>query len=126
MNRLIHGDCAQVLPILQANTFDSLVTDPPASISFRGTNGMTLGYKKRKQMRARARLKKAYFISLVFSVTKRSLRKPCSHEFVRSTTHRNRPKLLPCWVRRLANLGSIPRARSSSRWGSESYARSPY
>jgi site-specific DNA-methyltransferase (adenine-specific) len=36
MNQLIHGDCAQVLPLLRANAFDSLVTDPPASIKFMG------------------------------------------------------------------------------------------
>jgi site-specific DNA-methyltransferase (adenine-specific) len=34
MNSIFHGDCLQVLPTFQANTFDSLVTDPPASISF--------------------------------------------------------------------------------------------
>jgi site-specific DNA-methyltransferase (adenine-specific) len=33
---ILHGDCLQVLPKLQANSFDSLVTDPPASISFMG------------------------------------------------------------------------------------------
>jgi DNA methylase len=36
MNCILHGDCLQVLPTLPANTFDSLVTDPPASISFMG------------------------------------------------------------------------------------------
>ena len=36
MIRLLLGDCAQVLPTLQANAYDSLITDPPASISFMG------------------------------------------------------------------------------------------
>jgi hypothetical protein len=43
-------------------------------------------------------LKKANCISWVFSVTKRSLRKPCSHDNVRSATQRNTPKPLPCSV----------------------------
>ena len=33
---ILHGDCLQVLRTLPANTFDSLVTDPPASIGFMG------------------------------------------------------------------------------------------
>jgi site-specific DNA-methyltransferase (adenine-specific) len=36
MIRLLLGDCAQILPKLQANTYDSLITDPPAGISFMG------------------------------------------------------------------------------------------
>ncbi len=36
MNRIFHGDCLKVLPELPVNTFDSLVTDPPASIGFMG------------------------------------------------------------------------------------------
>jgi site-specific DNA-methyltransferase (adenine-specific) len=31
---IYNGDCLQVLPSLPVNTFDALVTDPPASISF--------------------------------------------------------------------------------------------
>jgi DNA modification methylase len=36
MNQLIQGDCAQVLAILPANTFDAMLIDPPAAISFMG------------------------------------------------------------------------------------------
>ena len=36
MNRLIQGDCAQVLPTFQKNIYDSLLADPPASINFMG------------------------------------------------------------------------------------------
>jgi DNA modification methylase len=36
MIEVIHGDCAQVLPTLRAASFDSLITDPPASIGFMG------------------------------------------------------------------------------------------
>lgn len=36
MIRLLLGDCAKLLPTLPANTYDSLITDPPASINFMG------------------------------------------------------------------------------------------
>ena len=36
MNRILQGDCLRVLPTLPVNSFDSLVTDPPASIGFMG------------------------------------------------------------------------------------------
>lgn len=34
--RVIHGDCATVLPTFEACSFDSIVTDPPAGIAFMG------------------------------------------------------------------------------------------
>lgn len=34
--RLVHGDCREVLPTLEASSFDSIVTDPPAGIAFMG------------------------------------------------------------------------------------------
>ena len=45
-------------------------------------------------------MKKAYCMSSFFSVTRRSLRKPCSHDSVRSATQRNTPNPLPCAVYR--------------------------
>lgn len=36
MHTIIQGDCLTVLPTLADNTFQSLVTDPPAGISFMG------------------------------------------------------------------------------------------
>jgi hypothetical protein len=60
-------------------------------------------------MRAKAKSKKAYFIGLVFSVTKRNFRKPCNQEMVLSATQRNTPRPLPCLVFRWANFGSTPR-----------------
>jgi hypothetical protein len=37
-NRVIHGDCLEVLKTFPDNYFDSLITDPPAGISFMGKN----------------------------------------------------------------------------------------
>ena len=36
MMKLYRGDCLDVLPTLEANSVDSIVTDPPAGISFMG------------------------------------------------------------------------------------------
>ena len=33
---MIQGDCLEVLRTLESNSMDSLVTDPPAGISFMG------------------------------------------------------------------------------------------
>ncbi len=35
-NKLIYGDCLDVLPGLEDNSIDSVVTDPPAGIAFMG------------------------------------------------------------------------------------------
>ncbi len=35
---VIHGDCLEVLPTLEADSFDSVVTDPPYGLSFMGKN----------------------------------------------------------------------------------------
>ena len=37
-NQIIHGDCLEVLKGIPDNYFDSLITDPPAGISFMGKN----------------------------------------------------------------------------------------
>jgi len=34
LNQIIHGDCFEVLKNIPDNYFDSLITDPPAGISF--------------------------------------------------------------------------------------------
>ncbi len=36
MKLLYNGDCLQIIPTMQSNSVDSLVTDPPAGISFMG------------------------------------------------------------------------------------------
>lgn len=33
---LIHGDCLEILPTLDADSIDSCVTDPPYGLSFMG------------------------------------------------------------------------------------------
>lgn len=38
INQVIHGDCLEVLKDIPDNYFDSLITDPPAGISFMGKN----------------------------------------------------------------------------------------
>ena len=38
INQVIHGDCLEVLKTIPDNYFDSLITDPPAGISFMGKN----------------------------------------------------------------------------------------
>ena len=38
INQVIHGDCFEVLRDIPDNYFDSLITDPPAGISFMGKN----------------------------------------------------------------------------------------
>jgi DNA modification methylase len=38
INQIIHGDCLEVLRDIPDNYFDSLITDPPAGISFMGKN----------------------------------------------------------------------------------------
>ena len=38
INQIIHGDCLEVLKTIPDNYFDSLITDPPAGISFMGKN----------------------------------------------------------------------------------------
>ena len=55
---------------------------------------------------ASASVKKASCVSRPFSVTSRSLRKPCSHASVRSANQRNTPSPLPCPVFRRASCGS--------------------
>lgn len=39
---LLHGDCLEMLRQIEDNSVDSLVTDPPAGISFMGKSGMTI------------------------------------------------------------------------------------
>jgi len=34
LNQIIHGDCFEVLKDIPDNYFDSLISDPPAGISF--------------------------------------------------------------------------------------------
>lgn len=36
LGSILHGDCLDVLRTLEADSLDSLVTDPPAGISFMG------------------------------------------------------------------------------------------
>lgn len=38
INQIIHGDCLEVLKSIPDNYFDSLITDPPAGISFMSKN----------------------------------------------------------------------------------------
>ena len=36
MNKIIHGDCLEVMKTMEDNCVDSVVTDPPYGISFMG------------------------------------------------------------------------------------------
>ena len=36
MLKLFHGDCLKVLPTLEENSVDSIVTDPPYELGFMG------------------------------------------------------------------------------------------
>ena len=35
-HRILWGDCLEILPTFDADTFDAIVTDPPAGIGFMG------------------------------------------------------------------------------------------
>lgn len=43
---LLHGDCLEQLKSLPDNSVDSLVTDPPAGISFMGSGSTGLAAKE--------------------------------------------------------------------------------
>lgn len=35
---LLHGDCLEIMPLLESNSIDTIITDPPYGISFMGKN----------------------------------------------------------------------------------------